>query len=541
MTRTRTPVVIVLMISLIGAAVTRDAARSRRAEYQSQSGAGGGNSLSRLNSYSMALLLGGLRGPLVMMLWTSSEAQKADKNLEDFDTKVEWIRLLQPEFDTVHIFQIWNKAYNISVQMASLTNKYITILDAIDYAESVDKEHPDDINILESIGQVYFDKLGNSAEKNYYRPRVLEESRAHPLIVTLPASELQRLSDAVRKIGGDSATISATTSKAGQAIARVRGIKRPALEAEFNGTGISYSDQISRQLAKDDPAYRRRELDPVLDDNGNLLPDAEKEMPYLSQFAPYPYGVDPFGMAYSYFKRSERLQTNGQQRHAQLSDLVIDSRPGLTLKSWAEMDWERGRRRELDAYHQPSTGERADLEMPTAEIKPTEAPLDRAAVKEALYCYDMTDRLSTAALVEYERHLKLFRESESTYMSHIDTIIPMQLEAKADRDYLAATMAQGDEQAKLLVAARKEYNDAVDGWMYLIMRYYVDPGIEKQVFPPGVDRITNLKDVPAPLRRQLFAGINQVMQRRQDQFTEDRGEYDNYIHRCAMRLQQLPQ
>ena len=50
-----------------------------------------------------------------MILWTSSESQKNEKDLEGFDTKVEWIRLLQPEFDTVHVFQVWNKAYNISV------------------------------------------------------------------------------------------------------------------------------------------------------------------------------------------------------------------------------------------------------------------------------------------------------------------------------------------------------------------------------------------------------------------------------------------
>ncbi len=85
-----------------------------------------------MNSFALALLLGGLRGPLVMVLWSTSENQKVDKNLEDFDTKVEWIRLLQPEFDTVHLFQIWNKAYNISVQMASLPNRYAAILDALD-------------------------------------------------------------------------------------------------------------------------------------------------------------------------------------------------------------------------------------------------------------------------------------------------------------------------------------------------------------------------------------------------------------------------
>src|SRR5204863_270247 len=141
--------------------------------------AGAGSSLSAMNSFALALLLGGLRGPLVMFLWTSSESQKTERNLEDFDTKVEWIRMLQPEFDTVHIFQIWNKAYNISVQMASLANKYRTIIDAIDYARSVDQERPNNINILYAIGSVFGDKLGDSAEKAYYTKRVREESLPH--------------------------------------------------------------------------------------------------------------------------------------------------------------------------------------------------------------------------------------------------------------------------------------------------------------------------------------------------------------------------
>ena len=64
-----------------------------------------GSSLAAMNSYALALLLGGLRGPLVMWLWTKSESQKSENDLEDVDSMMEWIRLLQPEFDTVHIFR----------------------------------------------------------------------------------------------------------------------------------------------------------------------------------------------------------------------------------------------------------------------------------------------------------------------------------------------------------------------------------------------------------------------------------------------------
>ena len=115
--------------------------------------------LSNLDSFSLALLLGGFRGPLVMMLWSSSESQKQNKDLEDFDSKIELIRLLQPEFDTVHIFQMWNKAYNISVQMANNSDKYATIVDALEYGYRVNAQHPDDMNLLSSIGRIFFDLL----------------------------------------------------------------------------------------------------------------------------------------------------------------------------------------------------------------------------------------------------------------------------------------------------------------------------------------------------------------------------------------------
>src|SRR5450432_2322739 len=146
MNRSRVPVVILLILSLLVAGFTRQwSADLRNSGPGAVHSGGSGAGLSRMNSYALALLLGGLRGPLVMFLWPSAEEQKRQKNLEDFDTKIEWIRLLQAEFDTVHLFQIWNKAYNISAQMANLGNKYHAILDALDYAHSVDQERPNNI------------------------------------------------------------------------------------------------------------------------------------------------------------------------------------------------------------------------------------------------------------------------------------------------------------------------------------------------------------------------------------------------------------
>ncbi len=128
----------------------------------------------------LALLPVGVRGPLVMFLWSTSESQKADKNLEDFDTKVEWIRLLQPEFDTVHIFQIWNKAYNIlRADGQPVQQVHDDPRRDVEYARSVGAGRPDNINIIVEMAKVYSDKLDNSAEKNYYKARVRSETMAH--------------------------------------------------------------------------------------------------------------------------------------------------------------------------------------------------------------------------------------------------------------------------------------------------------------------------------------------------------------------------
>ena len=176
----RAAIVAVLVVSLVLAGVTRDWSRAMRHNEQDlASGLTATSSLANMNSFSLALLLGGLRGPLVMFLWTNSENLKNEKNLEGFDTAVEWIRLLQPEFDSVHIFQMWNKAYNISVQMASNANKYTTILDALEYGTEVARSRPNNVSILYQIGSLYFDKLAGSTEKAYYTKRVRDESRPH--------------------------------------------------------------------------------------------------------------------------------------------------------------------------------------------------------------------------------------------------------------------------------------------------------------------------------------------------------------------------
>ena len=496
----RIGIIVVLIVSLVLAGATRDwAEHLRRSSSDQFADEATSTSLANMNSFALALLLGGLRGPLVMVLWTQSESLKNERNLEDFDTYVEWIRLLQPEFDTVHIFQVWNKAYNISVQMASLSNKYITILDAIDYARRVLAERPNDINMVYGIASIYFDKLGNSAEKNYYKARVRAES--------LPHASKQR-------------------------------------------------------LAKNDPGWRRLEEDPVLDVHGNILPellrprytrpanipaDSEwnygSDLQYLKQYEPLPYGVSTFGLAYNYHKQAQVLQTVGHLHHANLSELVVDSRPALALKGWSEDEWELGRRIELKAFNitAPQGDERGPLELPTADLAIDTPFSDRAAVEQAVFGYDLAARVSADALTEYERHLRSYTTNFTTYQSHMDAMRSQQPLLRADRDYLKAMLApaSGDQRKALLDAAAKEYREAASKNLDLILHYYLPEEMSAQLLPKGVTRNDTAKLSIEQKLRIFFTMKALLVQRGFDAEAEDRGEYERYVQRCDARISRI--
>ncbi|MBC8107601.1 MAG: hypothetical protein H7Z14_13505 [Anaerolineae bacterium] len=509
------PVIVLLLVALVATAFTRQFAAARRssdrrlgeATVGGQSGGTKAAQLSRMNSFALALLLGGMRGPLVMILWSTSESQKSERNLEDFDTKVEWIRMLQPEFDTVQIFQIWNKAYNISVQMASLSNKYLTIIDAIDYAHRVDVERPDSINIIYAIGSVYGDKLGDSNEKQYYSRRVREESLPHP----------QR-----------------------------------------------------QKLAENDPGYRRLQLDPVLDENGFVLPKYLKstgvklvdkdnpddvydgsELPFVKRFEPYPYGASPWAFAYNYRKRAQLLQRLANQKHAQLSEAVTDSRPGADLKKWGEAEWDLGRRLELQAFDHPVPAERTEFEPLTAELD-LQTPLNAAQktkLEQAVYSYDLADRLWAAADKEYIDHLNRYKSNLQIYESHRDEMMAERQLISGDRDYLKAMLVAPNDRGPLLKSARQHYDRAVVHYALSILKYYVrDEGVVKAAFPPGVTpqnfsttmgaqaNKISAKDVLAVLGKSV-----DMMRQKDQQLAEEAVEYLTFLRRADARMKHLPQ
>ncbi len=460
------------------------------------------SSLDAMPNFALALLLGGLRGPLVMILWTSSETQKNERNLEDFDTQVEWIRRLQPEFDSVHIFQMWNKAYNISVQMASLANKYITILDALNYGHSVDRERPDNINIISQIAQIYFDKLGSSQEKQYYRKRVRAETLPHK----------------------------------------------------------------SRQtLRRDDPGWRPLEMETMLTADGRIQPELLQptrsrpadlpagedwnngaELQYLEQIQPFPYGLSPFALAYNDFKRAQILQRVGKQKHIQLSSLVVDSRPALALKNWSEEEFERGRRAELGAFGLAIPKERLDMELPTADLAPQAGVPHPGWIDEAVFSYRRSAQLVPAAVKEYDRHMREYLTNVGTYRSHIDGLEAMAPVAMGDADYLQAMTPGIDaaRQGQLLASAKAHYESAIPKLQRTMLKYYVSRDAVEPLLPPVSDATTDyvrrIEQLPAEQLHGILRQSLATMSRGgYDQYGEDRIEYEKYMQRVRSRLTHL--
>lgn len=458
--------------------------------------------LGGMNSYSLALMLGGLRGPLVMILWSKVESQKIDRDLEDVDTMIEWIRLLQPEFDTVHIFQIWNKAYNISALMVSTASKYTTILDAVDYARRVDAEKPGDMNILDQLARVFGEKLGglNVQERGFYRQQFAEDS----------------LTDANRH-------------KA-----------YPEDDATYRRMGLKFFDSKNRPLLTDDNMIDPRLL---VQRYPQAAPGVEgndgAELQYLVPYQPFPLGIPAVGMGYNYAKRAQVAMTVGGQKPLQLSDTVIDTYPAILLKQWSEFEQDRAIGYEGRAFgiggNNPIPGPvAAQASAPKANVA------NRKALDDAIYCFDLSTRLSEASLAEYRRHLSN-PQYVNPFMSYVSTMVELEAQralTAADTDY-ARSFLPGADRGKLFEQAKTLYREALTRYERIVLTYYVETDIRSKLLQNGaldVDKLSG--DQLDHLFSAYMAAIQRIPVAARE-FEDQRAEYGNLLGRAAIRIQQL--
>lgn len=501
----RWPVVIVMILTLIGCGLCGSWAQDWKFDHGGrQSPVAARSALGDMNSYSLALMLGGLRGPLVMVLWSKVENQKIDRDLEDVDTMIEWIRLLQPEFDTVHIFQIWNKAYNISAMMVSTASKYTTILDAVDYARRVDAEKPGDLNILDQLARVFGEKLGgpNVQERSFYRKQFMEDT----------------LTDANRR-------------KA-----------YPEDDATYRRMGLKFFDSKNRPLLTDDNT-----LDPRLLVQRYPRPANEKEwntgaeLQYLETYEPFPLGIPPMAMGYNYAKRAQVSMTVGGQKPLQLSDTVIDTYPGILLKEWAQFEQDRAVGYEGMAFG--LGGDKKPINGPTNALA---SPLGAAVrneqyLQDAVYAYGMAARVAADSLTEYRRHLAN-PQYVNPYMSYVSTISDLEGQralTSADHDY-ASCFLQGADRATLALQAERSYREALTRFERIILTYYVEAGIRPKVFgPAGAIDLEKLSGPQLDTLHRIYLAAVRTLPPNAREYDDTRGEYGMFIDRCLIRLQEL--
>lgn len=504
----RWPVVLVMIVALIACGLTgtwahdwKDAHAGTQPLATAQRGA-----LSGMNSYSLALMLGGLRGPLVMVLWSKVEGQKIDRDLEDVDTMIEWIRLLQPEFDTVHIFQIWNKAYNISAMMASTASKYQTILDAVDYARRVAAEKPGDLNIQDQLARVFGEKLGgpNVQERAFYRKQFMEDT----------------LTDANRK-------------KA-----------YPAEDATYRRMAFKFFENKFQPLLNE-----RNDIDPRLlaaryPRPSNLPAKSEwnngAELQYLAPYQPFPLGIPPIAMGYNYAKEAQVAMTVGGQKPLQLSDTVIDTYPAILMKQWAEFEQDRAAGYEGRAFGVRGAGP-IPAQVAAAASAPAAPLASRGALEYADYSYGMAARLTNDAIKEYERHLAN-PQYVNPYMSYTSQLIDLHAQealVSADHAYASALLGNPSDRAAKFSEAAEGYRDALTQYERIVLTYYVEGALRPKLFENGTIIPSKLKDDKLD---QVFANYLSMLAsipKENREFDDQRDEYGAYLQRAATRVQQL--
>lgn len=578
MKQSRLVLVGLLVAALLFTAVARHLAIGHRRALVSKVAGGDTRTLSRMSSFSLALLLGGLRGPLAMILWSTSEEQKTRKNLEDIDTKIELIRMLQAEFDSVHLFQIWNKGYNLSVQMANLPNKYATILDAIEYGRATERERQDNINLLFAIGDLMFSKLGEAQEKNYYRTRVRDESLPpEPLVkITFPAARRAELLRAARRAGLDSLRVPIRNeAEPGVLSTTLRKTHADRIAPLFTGQNVRFETREPRpQGTGEGGSLQQRRFTTMLDEQFRILPELTRpriqpppdlppgqrfntgaELQYAVNFRDedgtpwtFPYGLSPYALAYNYFKRAEYQQTVGQQRHLQLGSKLVSARPALSLYKWTEEEWQRARRLEieflLDAEASPGNDE-IDRERVTAGVPPDTIIEQTPLLDEILFSYDRAVAIARLAKTEYLEHLRRFVEDEPTYYSHFDWMAALSAVNQADGTYLRMLAASGDQRRALAKRAAAEYEQAIGALLTSVLRYYVPDESIVATFPEGKNQPERKYEIVGqlsiPEKRAIFTRLNDRFQQEEhffevrDEFTE----FSQYITRAVQRLRML--
>jgi hypothetical protein len=554
-TRTGRPVAaVVAIVGLLSAGALRYAAEATRAWASPSQDvtAGQGVRLAQLDSYALGLLLGGLRGPLVMALWSGMERLRIEGAFDELDERNELIRLLQPQFDSVHIQLARMSAYDVSAQQAGVASRYNTIVEAIGYLARVQDERPPDIELATETGKLLSNKLGAADEAEYFSRRVRQETQARQPAVRLEfdqARETELRNAAARAGIASRELIIRPAGTPGRIVALLPAEAGQRLQG-FDG------DDVARETLdppdKTDIARTDGRIPTVLDDAGNLLPryaDPRRDAPddaldgaplqFLRDFAPFPEGISPLALAYNEFQRARVLQEFAGQRHVQEGQGSVMVNPGRALRDWALEAYEVGRQLEAEAYgRQPprrsTDGQlQARLELVSADMPPDRPVVAPALLDRARTYYRRAANVARRASAFLTDHVEQFPESANIFVSNVDRLDLFVALLEADLAYLDLLQDAPDAPRPEAVAALYEQADV--SARDFLLKYHVMP----QAMPNGVPT-ARVMDLPPEVREIVYRqmlGLQEQALRANRFFDADRVllEFEGYRERTRVR------
>jgi len=118
------------------------------------------------------VLLGGVRGALVNILWLRAQKLQDDGKYFELVQLADWIGLLQPDLPSVWKFNAWNLSYNISVEFPTGEERWNWIYQGIKLLRDKGLKYtPDSSEIYKELAWIQFHKITETLDEfhGYYK------------------------------------------------------------------------------------------------------------------------------------------------------------------------------------------------------------------------------------------------------------------------------------------------------------------------------------------------------------------------------------
>ena len=127
------------------------------------------------SSAAMNLVLLGLRGPAVTVLWLNAKDEKATKNWSKLRSTVDSIVQLQPHYKKIWRFQGWNLAYNVSSEWDAVEDRYFWVKEGAKFTMKGVDRNVKYSELPWDVARILGAKVGNADERVHFRKFFLKD------------------------------------------------------------------------------------------------------------------------------------------------------------------------------------------------------------------------------------------------------------------------------------------------------------------------------------------------------------------------------